>query len=602
MRRGVTVLLVVVVAAIALAAGFDALRDDDSPQVGNESEPEASSVSTTEPDGPTNYVPLESGLGGTLYYTDEGCQLQAVELPGVEPAEAPNWNECNFVLSPTGRRVSGAGSGWDPRADPQIGRLFQSENGTIQVSTNRGPEDAPFRGTAPAWRPDGTLTYFADGAVREWPGGRVVIPERQLLAAAMTHINAPADASVIRGLEARQAAWLDQERAVVTLHAAVRSGSDLDLAAVFQRGRRPDGVSTLAPISELWTSPGGQFWAMEAGGLQVFQGDGDTLPLPPLVEPVAVTWSPDETHMAVATRASVLVFPSGETSPVRRLPLDAQDLDWRGEAGLAVSQGTRVWIGRQALSGRLFVTQAEASGCTLRALQLPDLGWAQQPPGSPNPCRFSLGSGDAVVTENTVPRPVGGDTAACHEGVLDWFSDSGLVTRYRGACAPAWMPDSRLTFLRDGSLYLAWPNGDSRRLVSRTKVSQLLGRPSALEEIAWADDERFWAVVRSEDSAIVALLTTDRLVSSPSFTTRTIEGLRVSSTGMVAARTDQGVVFFDTGGQRAMTFPDGQAVAWAPGELIAAVATTNEIQFVAPLSREVVSVPLAVRDLEWVVP
>ncbi len=97
-------------------------------------------------------------------------------------------------------------------------------------------------------------------------------------------------------------------------------------------------------------------------------------------------------------------------------------------------------------------------------------------------------------------------------------------------------------------------------------------------------------------------MTTDGLVSAPSFTTQIIEGLRVSATGMVAARTDQGVVFFDSGGRRALTFPNGRAVAWAPGELIAAVATPNEILFVAPVSGEIVTLPLAVRDLEWVAP
>ena len=63
---------------------------------------------------------------------------------------------------------------------------------------------------------------------------------------------------------------------------------------------------------------------------------------------------------------------------------------------------------------------------------------------------------------------------------------------------------------------------------------------------------------------------------------------------MVAAQSDQGVVVFDSGGRRAMTFPNGNAVSWAPGELIAAIATPNEVLFVAPVSREVVSLPLPV--------
>jgi hypothetical protein len=89
---------------------------------------------------------------------------------------------------------------------------------------------------------------------------------------------------------------------------------------------------------------------------------------------------------------------------------------------------------------------------------------------------------------------------------------------------------------------------------------------------------------------------------SPSFTAQAIEGLRVSATGIVAAQTDRGVVFFDNGGRRALTFPNGRAVAWAPDQVLAAVATPEAVLLVAPISGEVASLPLAVRDLEWVVP
>lgn len=266
------------------------------------------------------------------------------------------------------------------------------------------------------------------------------------------------------------------------------------------------------------------------------------------------------------------------------------------------SDETREWIADLGMTGRLFATQADGSGCTLRAIQLPGLDWAEEPPGLPAPCRFTLDDRSRVVAEDTVPQPGGNEMAQCHEGVLDWFSETGLIARYRGACGPSWTPDGRLTFVRDGALYEAVPPDNQQRLLSRGSVSELLGRPSEIEEIAWVDDERFWAVVRSGASAIVALMTTDQLVFSPSFTTQRIEGLRVSATGMVAARTDQGVVFFDTGGRRALAFPKGRAVAWAPGELIAAVATPSEVLFVAPVSREVLSLPLEVRDLEWVVP
>jgi hypothetical protein len=130
----------------------------------------------------------------------------------------------------------------------------------------------------------------------------------------------------------------------------------------------------------------------------------------------------------------------------------------------------------------------------------------------------------------------------------------------------------------------------------------MFGREAALEEVAWFDDERIWAVVRVGSADAIAAMTMSRLVYSPTFTAPRIKGLQVSSTGMVAARTDRGIVFFDTGGRRTLSFPGAQAVTWAPDNLVAAVATAREILLVAPASREVVPLPLAVADLEWVVP
>ena len=123
MRRGVTVLVVVVVVAIAIAAGIDALRGGDDAEPAAQTEPESPSVSTSaEPAS----VRITSSPG-TLYYTDGSCELQAIELPGQTPVEAPGWHECRFVLSPSEQRVSPVGSGWDTYSDPNIGRLYQSE-------------------------------------------------------------------------------------------------------------------------------------------------------------------------------------------------------------------------------------------------------------------------------------------------------------------------------------------------------------------------------------------------------------------------------------------------------------------------------------------
>ena len=138
-------------------------------------------------------------------------------------------------------------------------------------------------------------------------------------------------------------------------------------------------------------------------------------------------------------------------------------------------------------------------------------------------------------------------------------------------------------------------------MLSRQTLSGLFGRPSALEEVAWLDDELFWAVVRSGDRATVALMSTDGLHSTPFFDSRVIEGLRVGAT-MVAARTERGVIFVDAGGRVALTIPNGQAVTWNPGGEIAAVATPSQVLLVVPSRRQIATLPLAVRDLEWMEP
>lgn len=602
MRRGVTVLVVVVVAAIALAAGIDALRGGGSPEAGSGPERETRSVSTSEPDGWTNYVPLaEDAPAGTLYYTDEACRLRAIELPERTPAPAPSWGECRFVLSPDATSVSGAGTAWDLTGD----HLFHARDGRIVVlSSDHEPEGEPFPGTAPAWRPDGTLTYFADGAVRGWPGGDIVLSQRDLVRALRT---LPFDELATRfdRFRVREAAWLDGRRLAAILSANGAEGR-MDMLAIYD-GRELDAFTFDGPggLSELRTSPRGRYAAARSTGGRdaefVMIESGRELNTPRIVGYRALAWSPDEQWVAVAAERGVFVYRPGAPGPPElELELDAHDLAWRGEAGppaLADADEAREWLGRVGATGRLFVTVGPWIDCGLRALQLPGLEWAEQPPGPPSPCRFALDDQDGVHPENEVPQPGGGQVAVCRNNAVDVLNDEGFFVGYAGACAPAWTPDGRLTFIRDGGLFQ--PTG---RLLARGELSDLLGRPSALEEIAWVSDERFWAVVRSGESAIVALMTTDRLISSPSFTTQTIEGLRVSASGMVAARTDQGIVFLDTGGRRALTFANGRAVSWAPGEQIAAVATPNEVLFVAPLSGEIVTVPLAVRDLEWVVP
>jgi hypothetical protein len=604
MRRGGTLLVVVAVSAIALAAGWDALRGDGDPAA----QPGERPTPSVEDDEGTNSVPLAEPdpVSGTLYYTDEDCELRAAELPDIRPTDAPNWDECGFTLSPDATRVGEETTGWDPHADPRRGRLFRIDDGTIQVATNAGPEGEPIRGTAPAWRPDGTLSYFADGEIRDWPEGRTVVPANRLQMVVTEHPNAPGVGS-LRNLRVVEHHWLDQDRLVAQLAADVRGGPPLDLVAVFDDGLPFASTDFLGEVRDLWASPFGTYYAVLTDTLGLYDFNGNLLQAPQLEGTRAVAWSPDEERMAVATDAGVYVFAPGDADPVERFALVANDLDWRGPESpdaLAEAEDARSWLRPTGASGRLVVSVPEEDGCSLHALRIPDLTWADEPAGVPSPCRFSLGTGGEIYPESAVPRPRGQLIARCDEAGVTVFDTRGVAQNtFDKACAPTWTRDGRLTFIRDGQLFLTEGVAQGeQRLISRGQLSELLGRPSALEEIAWVRDDQFWAAVRSGESATLALLTTGQLAMSPSFTTRMIEGLRVSSTGIVAAETDRGVVFFDNGGRRALTFPNGRAVTWALDEVIAAVATPQAVLLVAPISGEVVSLPLAVRDLEWVVP
>ena len=559
-----------VVAAIAIAASFDALRGEGEPQPAAERGPPP--PTTTPPDDPAEAPALAGQLSGTLYFTDETCKLRAIALLEDGPAaDPPNWNECRFVLSPDGRRVAGGGSGWAPRAGALAGRLFQSEDGTIQVSSDEGPEGDAFAGTAPAWMPDGTLTYFADGAVREWPSGDVALSEYDMLQAA---IEAVPLQSLPKAVSLRESAWLSDRRFV----AIISLGPGEDLLGIYDRNRLVGWrLSDAGGFSDLRVSPRGTYLAAKDGPDEfvVLDAAGEPVDTLGIVGYRSIAWSPDDQWIAVAADGGVFVFrPGVRGPPAIELALDARDLDWRGElapeavARAALTREASALLTAAGADGRLLVTQPEGEGCRLRGVEIPSLAWAQTQPDLESPCRFTV------------------TTGACRD--------------LHCAFAPA--ADGSPTFVSGGELFAGRPDGRAELLVSAADLERILGRPAALEQVAWVNDERFWAVVRTGETATVALMTADGLVGSPWFGAPSVSRLRLSSSGMAAVSSDRGVVFFDRDGGRALTFTNGRDVTWAPGGDIAAVSTPREVIFVEPGSGARATLPLAVRDLAWVSP
>jgi len=429
-----------------------------------------------------------------------------------------------------------------------------------------------------------------------------VLSRNDLAAAVRAHPDVP-DSGRVREVAVDDVAWLDDDRLAVVLSVPVENAVE-HAVAVFD-GRRLAWVDFTGPraLFDLRVSSGGRFLAVMAGSSFVlFDSRRGQIQMPTQIESDihGLAWSPDEQWVAAAAGSSVYVFGPGDQARVRELPIVAGDLAWRGKAQpspLVSTEAAREWLRGVGATGRLFLTEPT---CRLSALRLPTLEWEDEPARERAPCRFTLGLQERPLGEAIAVAPDGQLRATCRDGRLAVFGPQVRTAEIPDACAPAWMPDGTLTFVRDGELWRG--TGELRRIVTRAELRAMFGQEAALEEVAWLDDRRIWAVVRIGSSDAVALMTTSRLVYSPAFTAARVDRLRVSTSGMVAATTDQGVVFFDTGGRRALSFPGATAVAWAPDTLVAAVAAPRQLLFVAPISRDVVAVPLPAEDLEWVVP
>ena len=243
------------------------------------------------------------------------------------------------------------------------------------------------------------------------------------------HPNAPG-VGFLRNLRVVEHHWLDQDRLVAQLAADVRGGPPLDLVAVFDDGLPFASTDFLGEVRDLWASPFGTYYAVLTDTLGLYDFNGNLLQAPQLEGTRAVAWSPDEDRMAVATDASVYVFAPGEVDPVERFALVANDLDWRGPESpdaLAEAEDARSWLRPTGASGRLVVSVPEEDGCSLHALRIPDLTWADEPAGVPSPCRFSLGAGGEIYPESAVPRPRGRLIARCDEAGVTVFDTRGVA-------------------------------------------------------------------------------------------------------------------------------------------------------------------------------
>jgi hypothetical protein len=309
-RRVASAVVVAAVAAVAVAAIVDAVR----PRPARALDAEAAAGLA------------ELGVTGTLVYTDPDCALHALSLPDLKPAARPRGLGigCEISVAPDGRRVAHAGARWAP--DGSVYAICRG--GCVDVV----PGSQAYDGCAPAWRPDGMLTFARDGVIRQARFERVLVPRRDLVRAAINHPNAPryTDPITLRlvpprieDLHVRDLAWIADDEVVALIEARFVDGLPETSAVIagFVRGALAWQRPYFDRFDRLVVSPSGDVLGEPAPR---------SLPFVPVrLQPEgAFDWSPDGRRLAVATRASVFVVDIASQRLVR-IPVTARDLAWR---------------------------------------------------------------------------------------------------------------------------------------------------------------------------------------------------------------------------------------------------------------------------------
>ena len=283
MRRLPTGLLVAALAALAVAAAVDALRD------GSEPTRRAPAEEALAPERAAAVDALRTaGATGTLVYSDEGCRVHALRLPSLRQAPASRIQRCEPHVPTDGIGTFEGDVVWAGLGAGVVQVVLSKE--TLSRAVRRATGLAgPYR------------------AVQAVPLGRD-----------------------------RIATLLTDSEGVDRIFSVLEGDRVLAAFARWQLGN----AGVLRP------SPRGTYVALierENGAVRVFSRDGDPVALPEgVTDPYAIAWSPDERWTALATRASVYVFatedPEGE---LIRIPVSVRDLDWEADETIGAAAALR---------------------------------------------------------------------------------------------------------------------------------------------------------------------------------------------------------------------------------------------------------------------
>ena len=308
-KRG-TALLVAAVVGLGVAAGVDALRGGGGHTGGR-----ASSSSDQTTTAPAAQKLASRQITGVLHFTVRlrpgQCALRSLALPGLEATSAFDVGSCRIATSIGGRVAVGG----------------PCPGGDISVL---GPsQPVRFRGCAPAWKPDGTLTFVRQNRVFEVENGctRPVPSDCLRLTPVRSH-----PGEVIREL-----AWIDDERLAILVDGPGR----IESVFVYEAGLRLAGPGLSFPgLSYLRSLGPGRAVVRSGqppdGGLLTIdrrgRAGGFFGPALPrfLADGQALAVSPDGAWVASTSGGAVHVYRLGDRRPLDpvRIDIDAVDLGW----------------------------------------------------------------------------------------------------------------------------------------------------------------------------------------------------------------------------------------------------------------------------------
>jgi hypothetical protein len=271
----------------------------------------------------------------------------------------------------------------------------------------------------------------------------------------------------------------------------------------------------------------------------------------------------------------------------------------------------------QGVSGQILYSDQD---CIVHSLVLPqmvdDVVRGENGAGAFHYCRFSV-AGGRLRDDDELMSPDGQLVARCRAGHVEIFIESGerRLSRVPG-CAPAWRPDSGLTYARNGEILLDGAvvlisKSELRRIASRhPNVARLgAGVPYRVRvlALAWLDQARLAASLRVDIESVepqhfVVLLEGDRMLALLADFRGPIRDLVVSPAGSFLAD-DRGTVVTKQGRSYPLLegIPRPRTVAFSPDEGWLAVATGVSVYLVGTprnLGR-VIQLPVPAQDLAW---